>query len=43
MRFIKVLILREGGATEWRIIRWGKAYLDQIRKVGGTIIYHEEL
>jgi hypothetical protein len=43
MRSIKVLILWEGGATEWRVIPWGKAYLDQIRKAGGTIIYHEEL
>ena len=43
MRYIYVHVLREGGVTEWRIIPWGKAHLDYIRKNGGVIIGYREI
>lgn len=41
MRYIWVHILKKGGVTEWRAIPWGKKYLDEVRKEGVIINYHE--
>jgi hypothetical protein len=42
MRQINIHILWSGGITEWLTIPWGKAHLDYIRRLGGTIIgYHD--
>jgi hypothetical protein len=41
MRLIWVHLLLTDGTTEWRHIPWGKSHLDELRKVGIIIGYHE--
>lgn len=38
MRQVIVLLLKWNGKTEWRIIPWGKLYLDRIRIEGDIIM-----
>jgi hypothetical protein len=40
MRYLRVLLLKWDGSTEWRVIPWGKLALDCIRREG-DIIYSE--
>jgi len=40
-RWIWVQLLMPGGQTKWVAIRWGKQYLDEIRKQGVIINSHE--
>jgi len=37
MRTIHVWILKNDGSTQWFTIPWGKAHLDNLRKLGVII------
>lgn len=41
MRYIWVHLLMAGGETKWICIPWGKKHLDEARKQGVIINYHE--
>ena len=38
MRYLKVLLLKNDGNIEWRIIEWGKKHLDYIRNEGEILM-----